>query len=95
MPAVRDVTVFEAINNDLKEIYVTWPNKQVFESIADLGRNLPTEIRHWRPDRHQINFRSLEFKLSEESARAFIARHTAKPWPNDWKYLLGSDPKRH
>lgn len=89
----RDITVFEAVNNELKEIYVTWTVKPIFEAMADLGKKLPSTISHWRPDRQQINFRSLEFKLASESARAFIARHTAKPWPAEWKYLLGPDPK--
>lgn len=88
MPAVRDVTIFEAVNTELKEIYVARTSKQIFEAIADLGKRLPPAISHWRPDRHQINFRSLEFKLSAEAARAFIVRHTARPWPEGWKYIV-------
>jgi hypothetical protein len=88
MPAVHDVTVFEAVNNDLKEIYVASTAKQIFEAIADLGKQMPAAISHWRPTRHQINFRSLEFKLSAEAARTFIARHTARPWPEGWKYIV-------
>jgi hypothetical protein len=88
MPAVHDVTVFEAVNNDLKEIYVASTTKQIFEAMSDLGKQLPAAISHWRPKGHSINFRSLEFHMSAEAARAFIARHTARPWPEGWKYIV-------
>lgn len=91
MPAARDVTVFEAVNNDLKEIYVASTRKQIFEAMSDLGKRLPEIISHWQPDRQQVNFRSLEFKLTDDSARSFIARHTAKPWPQGWKYIIEPD----
>ncbi len=81
-------TVFEAVNNDLKEIFVTATKKPIFEAMAELGKNPPPLISHWRTDREQINFRSLEFDLSREEADEFIKRHTAKPWPAGWSYVV-------
>ena len=82
------LTIFEAVNNDPKEIYVTATPKPIFEAMADLGKRLPSVIAHWHPDRHQINFRSLEFDQSREAADSFIKRYTARPWPAGWKYLV-------
>lgn len=88
MPGPSALTVFEAVNNDLKEIYVTATPKPIFQAVAELGKRLPSVISHWRPDRHQINFRSLEFHQSREQADSFIKRHAARPWPAGWKYLV-------
>lgn len=80
----RAFTIFEAVNNDLKEIYVTAPARPIFDAMADLGKRLPSAISHWRPDKQQINFRSLEFNQSREKAASFIERHTAKPCGPQW-----------
>lgn len=86
-------TVFEAVNNDLKEIYVTGTKKPIFEAMAEFGTHPPSMISHWRTNREQMTFRSLEFELSLEQAEEFIKRHTAKPWPAGWSYIVALPPK--
>lgn len=54
----------------------------------------PPVIAHWRPDRQHVSFRSLEFQLSEEDARAFVSRHIATPLPDRWKYIFDSSTNR-
>lgn len=92
MASDRTVTVFEAANDDLKEIYVTWTGRPIFEAMADLGAHPPAAISHWRPPQQHVSFRSLEFGLTEQSARLFIARRVAKSLPDGWRYVVESRP---
>lgn len=84
------ITVFEAVNEQLKEIYVTWTSLPIFEAMAEIGRRPPAAIAHWRPERERISFRSLEFDLTEAAARALIARRSARRPADGWKYLVGA-----
>lgn len=89
----RSITVFEAVNEDLKEVYVTWTSRPIFEAMSDLGKEPPKILSHWKTTRHRVTFRSLEFDLSEELARAFIARHASKQLQSGWRYILDSPAK--
>lgn len=86
----RKVTVFEAANDDLKEVYVTWTCRPIFEAMADLGAHPPAAISRWRPPQQRVSFRSLEFGLTEQSARVFIVRRVAKSLPDGWRYVVES-----
>lgn len=90
MAPQHHITVFEAANSDLKEIYVVWTARSVFEAMGALDKRPPAAIAHWRPSKQRIDFRSLEFKLNEDEARAFIARHATKQLQSGWKYIIGS-----
>lgn len=81
-------TVFEAANSQRREIYVAWTFLPIFDATARLGEHPPSVIAHWRPEREQISLRSLEFDLTEEEARAFVARYVAKPPQEGWKYIV-------
>lgn len=88
MPGSRGgITVFEAVNERLKEVYVTWTRLSIFEAMAEIGKRPAAPIAHWRPERESVSFRTLEFDLTEAAARELIARHVAKPPPSGWKYL--------
>jgi hypothetical protein len=87
-PPRRRFTVFEAANADLREIYLTATAKAIFEAMADFARDLPPVIAHWKPEGQHIEFRSLEFDLTDDEAQSFIKRRLAKAAPADWKYLL-------
>src|SRR5579859_7989508 len=80
--------VFETHNKSLNEIYVTWTSRPVFRAFEEIVNQLPPAIAHWHPTKEAINFRSLEFGISKKSARAFIARHTAKSISAGWKYIV-------
>lgn len=80
-------TVFEAVNNDRKEIYISWTFLPISRAMADMKKRRPATISHWRPARESITLRSLAFESSEVHARAYIVRHLAKPLPKGWKYV--------
>jgi hypothetical protein len=86
--ADRGITVFEAANDDLKEVYVAWTRLPIFQAIAELGEEPPPTIAHWKPRRQRISFRSLEFDQSVEAARAFIVHRVRKRLPEGWKYVI-------
>jgi hypothetical protein len=74
---------------DLKEIFVTLTARSIFESMGDLlKKRRPRFLAHWRPEKQHIEFRSLEFQLTEQEARTFIAQRIAKRLPSNWKYIL-------
>jgi hypothetical protein len=91
--ADRGITVFEAANDDLKEIYVAWTRLPIHQAIGELGDEPPAVIAHWKPRRQRISYRSLEFDQSTDSARAFIARHLRKRLPEGWKFVLDPDAR--
>lgn len=91
-PSRERFTVYEAANNELKEIFVTLTNSSIFDSMGALGKHLPSAIAHWKPERQHIHFRSLAFDLKAEDAQDFIARHVAKRVPG-WKYLVEETEK--
>lgn len=74
----RHVIVFEAANADLKEVYVAWTSRPIFQAMAELDARRPSVITHWHPQHQNIAFRSLEFNLPEDEAQAFITRLVAK-----------------
>lgn len=93
MAPSSNITVFEAANDDLKELYVTRTALPIFQAIAEISTKPVPAIRHWMPQRQQISFRSLAFNLTEESAQAFIARHIAERLAQGWTLLTDSSPK--
>ena len=85
--------VFEAANGELQELYVTWTALSIFNAMADFCMSPPIEVSHWAPKRQHIHFRSLEFELSVEDARAFVAQRLAAPPPEDWNYVPNASLK--
>lgn len=79
-------TIFEAINPDLKEIYVAATALPIFEAMSELGRNPPPQIAHWDLRRQRIEFRSLMFDLSANEARLFISKRLATAPLEGWNY---------
>lgn len=88
MPPLRSITVFEVANDELKEVYLTWTSRPIFEAMCDFGAAPPKLVSHWKTEKQHINFRSLEFDLTKELARDFISRHAAKQRQSGWKYIL-------
>ncbi|MDO8757634.1 MAG: hypothetical protein Q7J64_06470 [Elusimicrobiota bacterium] len=86
----RHVIVFEAANDDLKEVYVAWTSRPIFQAKAELDARPPSVITHWHPQHQNIAFRSLEFNLPEVEAQAFITRLVAKHLSDGRKYVTDS-----
>lgn len=81
-------TVFEAENTDLSESYLGATQSPIFETMAQLSRSLPVAIRHWRPDKQRVNFRSLEFNLTKDAARVYITDYVSTRAHSGWKYFV-------
>jgi hypothetical protein len=92
-PKDTHFTVFEAANEELKEIYITSTSSAIYEAMADFARSLPAVVRHWKPERHHIHFRSLEFELSKEQAAEYIKRRMGQLQPVGWR-LIADAPTR-
>lgn len=75
MPGAK-VTVFEAVNETLSELYVGSTELSVHDLIARNAARPPAEIAHWGPE-HRVDYRSLEFGLEPASARDFIVNYAA------------------
>lgn len=87
-PTDSRLTVFEADNEDLREVYITSTSMSIYEAMAEFERSLPAPVRHWKPERQHIHFRSLEFDLSKDQAADFIKRRMAQPTPAGWKLIV-------
>lgn len=82
----KDFTVFELVNEKLREIYVAHTDGPVFSVVAELRRLSAPALRHW--DFHDTRpVRSIEFGLSEEDARMFVKNYTRAELPDGWRYL--------
>lgn len=67
-------TVFEAINDKHREIFVAITREQVFATVARIQKDRPDVIRHWDLN-EVINVRSVEFDLTEKEARDFVEHY--------------------
>lgn len=76
------VTVFEAVNDRRREIFVGVTTLPMHELIA----RPPETIRHWTEG--ETAFRSLEFGLPLDEARAFIERYAQVNAREGWTVLL-------
>jgi hypothetical protein len=88
MPAERRAVVFEAVNDKLSEVYVTWTFRPPFEAMAKVRKHLPAAIAHWKADREQIVLRTVECELAAESVAVAISRHVRNSLPDGWRYVL-------
>lgn len=81
-------TVYEAVNEKTREIFVGYTSVQMFEAERSLRSAPPAGIRHWDFDDVR-DFRSVEFDLREEDAKKFVAGYARMTPPADWRYLVG------
>lgn len=82
----RLVTVFEIVNDTLREAFVGTTSLPIHELIRQHEAALPKKIAHW-DRRHKIQYRSLEFSLSPETARAFIAGYAKSMERMTWRLI--------
>jgi hypothetical protein len=81
-------TVFEAANENTREIFVGMTAAPMFEAERALRAAPPAAIKHW--DFNDVrDFRSVEFDLSEENARQFIEGYARTTPPLDWRFVIG------
>lgn len=87
LPTARKTfTVFELVNERLREIYVAHTDGPVFGVVADLRRLAAPPIEHWNFDEVRP-VRSIEFGLNEEDARKFVQNYVQGDLPEGWRYL--------
>ena len=84
--ATEIFTVFELVNDRLKEIYVAHTDDMIFQIVEDMRCRPATAIKHWNLDDVRP-VRSIEFDLTEEDARRFIANYLGTALPNGWRFL--------
>lgn len=82
--------VFEAINDQLQEIFVGASELPVFAMIQRLRDRPPKAIAHW--NMKLAEFRSLQFDLTEDDARRFIRGWVKRTLPRGWRYLTEKTP---
>lgn len=81
----KNYTVFELVNERLREIYVAHTDGPVFGVVADLRRVAAPSIGHWNFDEVRP-VRSIEFGLTEEDARKFVENYIRGDLPEGWRY---------
>ena len=84
--ASKQFTVFELVNEKLREIYVAHTDGPVFGVVADLRRMAAPPIEHWNFDEVRP-VRSIEFGLNEEDAHKFVQNYVQGDLPEGWRYL--------
>jgi len=86
-PLAKPFTVFELINDRLREIYVASTDGPVFGVFESFKKRRAPAIAHW--NFHDVRQpRSVEFGLSQEEARTFIDGYVHNAIPEGWKYLI-------
>lgn len=84
--ATLTFTVFELVNDRLREVYVGRTSEMVFAAEYSLRRSPAPAIEHWNLDDVRPA-RSLEFDLDDEDAERFIADYVSAALPNGWRFL--------
>ncbi|MDE2039605.1 MAG: hypothetical protein KGO96_00765 [Elusimicrobia bacterium] len=90
----QQYSVFEAINNKRKEIFVGITSRQICETITRIQAYRPSAIKHWNLD-DVVNVHSIEFGLSKAQADALLEQYPKKNPQPGWRYLTGivSEPR--
>lgn len=81
------VTVFEAVNDSLKETYVGTTANPVEMLAAGFTEMRPRVVSHWAP-KDRISLNIVESALSPSDAVAFIRHYAASIETAGWKPLL-------
>jgi hypothetical protein len=79
-------TVYELVNDRLREIYVGRTSGPVFRVLRALRFRREPAIAHWDLD-DALPLRSIEFGLNERDAARFIEHYAKTPLPDGWRYL--------
>lgn len=91
----RRVSIYEAINATLKEVFVGMTSEGMHKVLTRHRTKGPPEIAHWQPE-HEISHRSVQPNMAPSHAADFVAEHAkalALERPG-WTILTGSDKHR-
>jgi hypothetical protein len=86
------LTVFEAFNDCLKEIYISATIEPMFLAMARIAKYPPSAIRHWDASRHR-RFQSVAFHLTGSQAGRLIKLRLEAP-RDGWARLTDRDALR-
>ncbi len=76
-------TVYEALNEARRELYVGWTPLAMHELSLTFSQRPPKPVSHWRPS-ELVTFRSVEFELTRRQADDFISKYAAYAG-GDWR----------
>ena len=82
------VTVYEAINETLKEVYVGTTSLFIDQLGARFLTRLPPNVAHWRAD-HNILYHAVEYAIYRRDAAEFIDRYAKSASLETWRVFTG------
>jgi len=80
------VTVYEAVNDNLKEAYLGTTASPYEEVAARFRDSLPPAASHWDP-RHAVSVNLVESSLQLDDAREFIVHYAASLEAVGWRTI--------
>lgn len=86
LPDYHLITVFEAANDTLKEVYVGTTSLLIDQVIRGFQVNPPRAAKHWKKDQ-RILFRCVEYSIAIKDAAAFIEAYIRSDALKGWKVL--------
>ena len=89
----RRFTVFEAVNDTIKEIFLGTTDAGMEEVVDQHQASLPERIAHWKPD-HRVRYRGVEFMLTAGQARKRVVSYGRAVDRPGWTVVSGPpDPR--
>ncbi len=83
------VSVFEAVNDTVKEIYLGTTTLLSDQLAAQFPRTPPPATAHWE-SRHRVFVKVVEYSIPLKDARAFIDHYADSAAAAGWKVLKES-----
>lgn len=80
------MTVFEATNDTLREVYIGTTERLMERLVDEFERRPPARTAHW-DKAHRIGFRCVEYAIPASDARAFIDNYASSEALSGWKIL--------
>jgi hypothetical protein len=80
------VTVYEARNPDLREIYLGTTTFLSERLVAEFAAHPPNPIRHWKPE-HLADVRCIVYAIPGAEARGFIRKYSRDRRRRSWRVL--------
>lgn len=80
------VTVYEARNPALHELYLGTTSLLSERLVQEFSANPPRSIRHWQPE-HRSHVRCIVYAIPGAEARGFIRKYSRDKRRRSWRVL--------
>lgn len=85
-PPTQLVSVYEAVNDGLKEIYLGTTTLLSDQLVSQFQRTRPSVVAHWKGE-HKVYINIVEYSIPMRDVESFISHYSSSAASAGWKTL--------